>query len=71
MNPVKLNLHAPWEEVKERLKENDIPLTDDDLQYEPGREDQLLERLAAKMKKTKEEVKSLIESISSNERMAG
>lgn len=67
----KLHLRSDWSHVKERLKENDISLTDEDLEYSPGEDDQLLERLAAKMKKSKKEVKEYVESISANEDMAG
>ena len=52
-----------WNETKEKLKEADTRLTDEDLQYEEGNEDALLERLAAKMNRTKEEVKGWVESV--------
>jgi uncharacterized protein YjbJ (UPF0337 family) len=58
-----LKLTAPWEEVKEKLKEANSELTDDDLQYSPGQEDELLERLAKKMNKDKPAIKSWIESV--------
>ena len=61
-----LKLEAPWEEVKEKMKENSLDLTDEDLVYEPGKEEELLNRLASKMDRTPEQVKILIESISSN-----
>jgi hypothetical protein len=66
----KLTLHTPWEEVKEKIKERNIGLTDEDLDYEPGQENALLERLAAKMNRSKEDVKRFIESISYNQDMA-
>ena len=53
------------------MKENNILLTDDDLFYEPGKEDVLLERLAKKMDRSKDEVRVLIESISFNTGLAG
>ncbi len=62
----KLRLERSWDEVKEDLKENNIYLTDEDLNYSPGQEDQLLERLAKKMNKPEAEIKALIESISFN-----
>jgi hypothetical protein len=62
----KLKLEAPWEEVKEMIKENNISLTDDDLNYTPGKEDELLNSLAVKLHRTPEQVRMLIESISSN-----
>lgn len=70
MANTKLTLHASWEEVKEKIKERNIGLTDEDLAYEPGQEDALLERLAKKMSRSKEDVKRFIESISYNTDMA-
>ena len=66
-----LKLTAPWEEVKEKLKETNIKLTDEDLAYEPGKEDELLERLQGKINKPKDEIRKLIESISANKGKAG
>ncbi|HLG41315.1 MAG TPA: hypothetical protein VI461_16670 [Chitinophagaceae bacterium] len=66
METITLRLEAPWEEVKEKLKENDITLTDEDLNYSPGHENELLEHLSRKMKKDKSAVKAYIESISYN-----
>ena len=66
----KLTLHSPWEEVKEKIKERIIGLTDEDLAYEAGHEDALLARLAKKMNRSAEEVKQFIESISYNQDMA-
>jgi hypothetical protein len=62
----KLKLQAPWSEVKEQLKENNIDLTDEDLEYSPGKENELLERLQLKMNRSKKDIQSLIESISFN-----
>jgi uncharacterized protein YjbJ (UPF0337 family) len=67
MEKTALHLHAPWPEVKEKLKENDVSLTDDDLAYEDGKEDELLNRLQRKLHKSKEQIKDYIESISANE----
>lgn len=66
MKNYQLKLEHPWEEVKEKLKENDHRLTNEDLVYTPGQENILLEKLAKKMGRTREEVKMLIESISAN-----
>lgn len=63
----KLQLHRPWYEVKEMLKEINGSLTDEDLLYEEGKEDDLLEHLAGKINMTMDEVKGLIESVSYNE----
>ena len=66
-----IKLEAPWEEVKERIKERNIDLTDDDLEYEPGKEDELLSRLEKILHKTRPEIIAYIESVSANTDMAG
>ena len=71
MEDLRLQLHAPWEEVKERIKEHNHELTDEDLQYEPGHEEDLLNRLQSKLGKSRHQIKALIESISFNRGMAG
>ena len=64
-------LASSWEKVKERMKENDINLTDADLDYEPGQEEELIQRLEKVLNKPRYEVIAYIESISSNKDMAG
>lgn len=59
-----LKLEAPWDEVKERMKEVHPALTDADLVYEPGQEKELLERVAKKLNRNIAEVKGWIESVS-------
>jgi uncharacterized protein YjbJ (UPF0337 family) len=66
-----LKLETSWEEVKEKMKENDTTLTDADLEYEPGKEQELLSRLEKVMNKSKEQIIAYIESISSNKDLAG
>ena len=68
---IKINLEAPWETVKERIKESNIDLTDADLEYEPGKEDELLSRLERIMNKSRSYIIAYIESISSNKDLAG
>ena len=68
---INIKLEAPWEEVKERMKESNINLTDTDLEYEPGKEDELLSRLEKIMNKPRSEIIAYIESISSNKDLAG
>jgi len=70
-NAIVLNLQAPWDEVKEKMKENDMHLTDADLQYEPGKEEDLLQRLEKVMNKPRQQIIAYIESISSNKDLAG
>lgn len=71
MQSQKLRLSSPWEEVREKLKETNIELTDQDLEYEPGKEEELLERLQNKINKPKEEIRVLIESLDVNSGKAG
>lgn len=71
MENQRLKLSAPWDEVKEKLKETNINLTDEDLSYEPGKEQELLDRLQQKINKPKEEIRQLIESVAVNRGMAG
>ena len=66
-----MRLHAPWHDVKEQMKEHNMELTDEDLEYEPGREEELFSRLASKLGASRAQIKALIESISSNKGMAG
>ena len=61
-----LKLDQPWEQVKEKIKEVKVELTDEDLDYQPGNEQALLDRLAKKMNRTPEEIKDWIESVSFN-----
>jgi uncharacterized protein YjbJ (UPF0337 family) len=61
-----LQLHAPWQDVKEKIKETNINLTDEDLSYTPGKEEELLQRLQQKMNRSREEIKAFIESVSVN-----
>lgn len=67
----KLNINIPWEEVKEKLLEAEPYLTEADLAYENGNEDELLERLAKKMGRTTDQIKGWIESVAFTDGMAG
>ena len=61
-----LHLEKPWDVVKEKLKEQNVELTDEDLELQPGKEDELIDRLATKLKKEPSAIKAWIESISFN-----
>ncbi len=66
-----LNINLPWDEVKEKLLESEPLLTDKDLDYTPGKEEELLDRLAKKMDRSREHVKGWIESVAFTEGRAG
>ena len=53
-------LKGNWNELKGKLKKSYAELTDNDLLYEEGREDELYGRLQQRLGKSKEEVLSLI-----------
>jgi uncharacterized protein YjbJ (UPF0337 family) len=56
-----LNLKGSWNEVKGKLKQKYSQLTDDDLMFAEGKEDELLGRLQQKLGRTKEDLRSDIE----------
>ena len=56
-------LKGNWNELKGKLKKSYAELTDDDLLYEEGREDELYGKLQQRLGKTKEEVKKLFEDL--------
>ncbi|MGN6435707.1 MAG: CsbD family protein [Agriterribacter sp.] len=63
MESWKLNLKGNWNEVKGKIKQKYANLTDDDLLYEEGKDDELLGRIQKKVGETKEKVKEWIESL--------
>jgi len=52
----KLNLKGNWNEVKGKMKQEHAHLTDDDLEYEDGKDDEFFGRLQQKLGKTKDEI---------------
>lgn len=59
----KLELKGNWNETKGKLKEKYAVLTDNDLAYKEGQEDQLVGHLQEKLGKTKKEVKDILRDI--------
>jgi uncharacterized protein YjbJ (UPF0337 family) len=58
-----LTFKGEWNEVKGKLKQKYALLTDDDLTYAVGKEDELLGRLQKKLGKKKEEIIKLISDL--------
>lgn len=56
-----LNLKGNWNEIKGKLKQKYGQLTDDDLTFAEGKEDELLGRLQKRLGKNKEDVRKEIE----------
>jgi uncharacterized protein YjbJ (UPF0337 family) len=59
----KLTLKGNWNELKGKMKQANASLTDDDLQYEEGKDDEFIGRLQQKLGKTKDEVVEWIRSL--------
>jgi uncharacterized protein YjbJ (UPF0337 family) len=58
----KLQFEGGWNEIKGKLKQKYAQLTDDDLKYTEGKEDELFGRLQAKLGKTREEVHDILDA---------
>ncbi|VXC28734.1 General stress protein CsbD [Flavobacterium sp. 9AF] len=56
-------LKGNWNEVKGKLKQKYADLTDDDLLYEEGKEDELYGKIQQKVGKSKEEIKKWIDEL--------
>lgn len=56
----KLNIKGNWNEKKGKLKQKFSKLTDDDLMFIEGKEDELLGRIQKRLGKSKEEVREII-----------
>ena len=54
--PNSTEIKGNWNELKGKLKQEYADLTDDDLMYEEGKDDELWGRLQQKLGKTKEEL---------------
>jgi len=57
----KLKIRGDWNQVKGKLKQQYANLTDNDLIFEEGKEDELLGRLQKKIGKSIDEVRLMIE----------
>jgi len=60
---MKLQIKGSWNEVKGKLKQKYGQLTDDDLTFAEGKEDELLGRLQKRLGRTKDELRAEIEGI--------
>lgn len=63
MESWKLKLKGGWNEAKGKIKQKYADLTDDDLKYEEGKEDELLGRIQQKTGQTKDDVKKWIDDL--------
>jgi uncharacterized protein YjbJ (UPF0337 family) len=58
-----LKLKGNWNETKGKIKQQYANLTDNDLLYEEGKEDELYGRLQKKTGKTKDQIKEWIDKL--------
>ena len=63
MESWKLKLKGDWNQTKGKIKQAYGDLSDDDLTYEEGKDDELVGRLQKKIGKTKDEVIKWIENL--------
>ncbi|MDP2303368.1 MAG: CsbD family protein [Ignavibacteria bacterium] len=59
----KLTIQGNWKELAGKLKQKFAELSDDDVLYQEGKEEELLGKLQAKLGKTKEEVEDIIDKL--------
>jgi uncharacterized protein YjbJ (UPF0337 family) len=62
-NMEKLQIKGAWNELKGKLKQKYGQLTDDDLAFAEGKDDELYGRLQQKLGKTKEQIRKEIEEL--------
>ena len=58
----KLRFKGSWNEVKGKLKQKYADLTDDDLTYMEGKDEELLGRLQRRIGRSRDEIRREIES---------
>ena len=59
----KLTFRGGWKEVKGKLKQKYANLTDDDLTFTEGKEDEMLGRLQKRTGRSKEQLRKEIEQL--------
>lgn len=62
-SPSRLQAKGNWNETKGKLKQKFAELTDDDLLYQEGKEDELYGRLQQRLGKTREEIDKIIDEL--------
>lgn len=62
-SPGELKIKGNWNEMKGKLKQKYGQLTDDDVVYEKGKEDELYGRLQKKLGRSREEVNHILDEL--------
>ncbi|MBS1735725.1 MAG: CsbD family protein [Bacteroidetes bacterium] len=63
MDSWKLKLKGDWNEIKGKMKKAYADLTEDDLKFEEGKDDEFVGKLQQKLGKTKEDVIKWIQDL--------
>ena len=63
MNSTEFKLKGNWNELKGKAKQKYAELTDDDLTYEEGKDDELIGRIQKRIGQTKEQVIEWIQKL--------
>ena len=61
-----LQIKGSWKEIQGKLKQKYAQLTDNDLMFTEGKEDEMFGRIQKKIGKSKEDIKREIESLEFN-----
>lgn len=61
MGAIEDKLKGNWNQIKGKLKSTYGELTDDDLRYSEGKEDELIGHIQERTGKTKEQIKEVID----------
>jgi uncharacterized protein YjbJ (UPF0337 family) len=65
MSAISNKIRGNWNQIKGQLKQAYGQLTDHDLSYQEGQEEELIGRLQKKLGQTKDEVKNMIDRFGS------
>jgi uncharacterized protein YjbJ (UPF0337 family) len=63
MHSKELKIKGNWNEIKGKMKQQYAELTEDDLKYDEGKDDELIGRIQKKIGKTKDQVIDWIQSL--------
>lgn len=63
MDAIMDKIKGNWNQMKGKLKQEYAELSDDDLTYIEGKEDELIGRIQEKTGKTKEDIQKFIDSL--------
>lgn len=67
----KVKIKGSWNELKAKLQKKYPKLTDSDLVFTKGKEDDLVENIAERLGKTEEEVNDIIDDLQSEKSKPG